>query len=126
MTAGQRGEDERKVALSLREREQPGLRCMAHTFPVISLCSQWLWLVLQAALELKNSTNTGARTSAATSCVWPSRVRCSALGIAFASAVAVTCINGKLAEPSMTTVGTATRAAFSLGTEASSPMMAAS
>src|SRR5438876_8220065 len=30
---------------------------------------------LQAALELKNSTNTGARTCGATSWVWPCRVR---------------------------------------------------
>jgi hypothetical protein len=52
-----------------RERVQPGLRCMTHTFPVISLCSQWLWLFLQAALELKNSSNTGARTCGATSWV---------------------------------------------------------
>jgi hypothetical protein len=30
---------------------------------------QWLWLFLQAALELKNSSNTGARTCGATSWV---------------------------------------------------------
>src|SRR5258708_36744389 len=82
MTAGQRGEDERKVALSLREREQPGLRCMTHTFPVISLCSQWLWLGLQGPFGLKNPPNPGAKTPAATSGVWPPRLAFPALRLA--------------------------------------------
>ena len=44
--------------------------------------------------ESKNSTRTGARTVGLTSCVWPSRVRNSACGIARLSARAVSRMNG--------------------------------
>src|SRR5713101_1992162 len=59
-----------KIKLAFwRERARHGRDSMTHTFLVISLCSQWLWLFLQAALELKNSSNTGAIAAAATSWV---------------------------------------------------------
>ena len=70
-----------------------GALCPGTFLPLLTCCcliSQFL----QAALAVKNSTNTGASADTATSCVWPGKVRCCAWGIALTSVRAVACIKG--------------------------------
>src|SRR6266508_4544822 len=72
---------------------------------------------LRCVHRLKNFVNTGAMVSGATLCVCPSKVWRCPLGRIFAIASAVARINGKLAPPSMTIVGTLMAAIRSAGRE---------
>src|SRR5438309_7422907 len=63
----------------------------------------------------KNSPSTGARTLAATSCLWPASVRCSAWGRALASARVPLCIHSGLLPPSRTSVGAVTSDQIDVG-----------